>query len=127
MIKGIDVNDDNDTSTKISNTIIEELSNMILDRYSISISRETKLSELMFYDTDWLNIGINKKEVPSYTIDALRKLIISDSSTSTSLAKGEKLRVCTRCRAVSLVGDVTGLWTMVFQRTCMCGNAWVNV
>lgn len=127
LIKGIDVNDDNDSSTKISNTIIEELSNMILDRYSISISRETKLSELMFYDTDWLNIGINKKEVPSYTIDALRKLIISDSSTSTSLAKGEKLRVCTRCRAVSLVGDVTGLWTMVFQRTCMCGNAWVNV
>lgn len=127
LIKGIDESDNNDGTTKISNTIIEELSNMILDRYSISISRETKLSELMFYDTDWLNIGINKKDVPPYTVDALRKLIISDSPASGCLPKGEKLRVCTRCRAVSLVGDVTGLWTMVFQRTCMCGNPWVNV
>ncbi|KAK6454350.1 mediator of RNA polymerase II transcription subunit 16 [Scheffersomyces xylosifermentans] len=45
-----------------------------------------------------------------------------------------KLRKCTRCRSVSLVSDplvfdapsTIGLWTMVFQRTCLCGNAWVN-
>lgn len=77
------------------------------------------------------------------SVDALRKVIIAASSP---LAKGDnfesgrgyesanKIRKCTRCRSVSLVADplvfdapsTIGLWTMVFQRTCICGSAWVN-
>lgn len=76
-------------------------------------------------------------------VDALRKIIINAGPTVSSggafaMGKGysskSKIRKCTRCRAVSLVADpsifdgtgVFGVWTMVFQRTCICGNAWVN-
>ncbi|CUM65064.1 uncharacterized protein PRCAT00002686001 [Priceomyces carsonii] len=62
-------------------------------------------------------------------IDGLRKIIIPLEKDNNSA-----LRKCTRCRSVSLVSDplifnyrgTRGLWTMVFQRTCICGNAWVN-
>lgn len=76
-------------------------------------------------------------------IDALRKIFISCGPTiscsgSASLGKGytsnNKIRKCVRCRSISLVSDplvfessnAIGLWTMVFQRTCICGSAWVN-
>lgn len=61
-------------------------------------------------------------------VDALRKVLI-DLKTNTL-----GLRKCTRCRSLSLINDPLvfshtslGLWTMVFQRTCVCGSAWVNV
>lgn len=77
------------------------------------------------------------------SVDALRKVIISASSPIVSggvhvMGRGyvtaNKVRKCTRCRSVSLVADplvfdaasTIGLWTMVFQRTCICGSAWVN-
>lgn len=74
-------------------------------------------------------------------IDALRKIIIYTEKDfhagyrpSDNPKNPPKLRKCTRCRSVSLVSDplvfdapsTIGLWTMVFQRTCICGNAWVN-
>lgn len=79
----------------------------------------------------------------SDSVDALRKVIISAASPIPSgrePTKGKgyvstnKLRKCTRCRSVSLVTDplvfdapsTIGLWTMVFQRTCLCGSTWVN-
>jgi mediator of RNA polymerase II transcription subunit 16 len=66
-------------------------------------------------------------------IDALRKIIISLEGLAKPESKN-KLRKCTRCRSVSLATDpaifdstkVIGLWTMVFQRTCICGNSWVK-
>lgn len=61
-------------------------------------------------------------------IDALRKVFIDINDESLLLRK------CTRCRSISLVNDpmvfseeTLGLWTMVFQRTCVCGSAWVNI
>lgn len=76
-------------------------------------------------------------------IDVLRKIFITCSSPVFSggpsqMGRGyisaEKVRKCVRCRSVSLVADplvfepphVIALWTMVFQRTCICGSAWVN-
>lgn len=76
-------------------------------------------------------------------VDVLRKIFITCSSPVFSggpsqMGRGyisaEKVRKCVRCRSVSLVADplvfesphVIALWTMVFQRTCICGSAWVN-
>lgn len=148
----------------------------LIDRHTISINRDMKVSELFFYDVDWIDVGVTRHAAtsgknfitdgnpvisydpgkykamvrrPKYSnseeIDALRKIVIevglkldpkSDTpfvtqSTDNKLAK---LRKCTRCRSVSLVTDplvfdasrAIGLWTMVFQRTCICGSAWVN-
>lgn len=140
----------------------------LIQRHSAYVNRDMKVSELYFYDVDWIDIGINKlnsnhpeakfpldqypvihkypntvkQVVPRLRfsdkecIDALRKIVISvdfdeGSKKTTNLSK---LRKCTRCRSFSLVNDPLvfdspgniGLWTMVFQRTCICGNAWVN-
>lgn len=76
-------------------------------------------------------------------VDILRKIFISCSSPVFSggpsqMGRGyisaEKIRKCVRCRSVSLVADplmfetlqVIALWTIVFQRSCICGSAWVN-
>ena len=126
---------------------VKDIARILVDRYAHNISREIKLSELYFYNTEWLNIGFNrhnrsvedsvivyeqssnKEVVPrleiGQKIDALRKIYIYNGN----------VRRCTRCRSVSLVTDpfvfesttTVGLWTMVFQRTCICGNTWVNV
>lgn len=127
---------------------VKDIARILVDRYAHNITREMKVSELYFYNTEWLNIGFNKparsiedssiivypqvsnkKVVPRLKldrdIDALRKIYIYDG----------KIRRCTRCRSVSLVSDplvfesptAIGLWTMVFQRTCICGNTWVNI
>lgn len=80
---------------------------------------------------------------PTEAVDALRKIVIPAASPIASggvsaMGRGyvstNKVRKCTRCRSVSLVADplvfdapsTIGLWTMVFQRTCICGSAWVN-
>lgn len=139
------------------------VANMIIERHASSTNRELKLSELYFYDTSWIDVGIATRKIsekerhrevfkPTQTrlqysqteaVDALRKVIISASSTIASggmsvMGRGydssNKVRKCTRCRSVSLVADplvfdapsTIGLWTMVFQRTCICGSAWVN-
>ena len=113
---------------------VQDLAKTLVERYSISIARESKVPDLFFYNTEWLNLGNESKNkninnqlgnniVYNNGVDALRKVNIFD-----------KVRRCTRCRSVSLVTDplvfeapsTIGLWTMVFQRTCICGNAWVN-
>lgn len=69
-------------------------------------------------------------------VDGLRKIII-DAGAQHKISKSVsslKLRKCTRCRSISYVNDplvfasptTIGLWTMVFQRTCLCGSAWIN-
>lgn len=149
----------------------------LIDRHTISINRDMKVSELFFYDVDWIDVGVTRQgdestssnfvtdrtpvihhtsgkykstiRRPKYSvsegIDALRKIVIEvglklDSKPDTTIVtqdadnKLAKLRKCTRCRSVSLVTDplvfdassTIGLWTMVFQRTCICGSAWVN-
>nr|A3LY88.3 RecName: Full=Mediator of RNA polymerase II transcription subunit 16; AltName: Full=Mediator complex subunit 16 [Scheffersomyces stipitis CBS 6054] len=159
---------------------MEQIGKILIDRHAVNINRDMKVSDLYFYDVDWLDIGVNKRSArtskglsetviyPSsqlkpkmiprlqYSdkecIDSLRKIIISvdmnqitgktdtsrNGTTNHKAAiandKIAKLRKCTRCRSVSLVADplvfdapsTIGLWTMVFQRTCICGNAWVN-
>lgn len=170
------------------------MANAVIERHGHSISRDTKLSELFFYDTSWIAVGAacyrngNESEntpatnpAPNYpkgaihepmdvddgssrprkiakkmvgtlirqpyskheAVDALRKIFISCSSPVFSggpsqMGRGyisaDKVRKCVRCRSVSLVADplvfdtphVIALWTMVFQRTCICGSAWVN-
>lgn len=134
---------------------MQEIALVLLDRHQVNLNRDMKISELYFYDVDWLCVGVslphpprrplrlpittdaNEKQLPFQArlpyavnehIDALRKIVVSD---------GPKLRLrkCTRCRLVSLVTDplvfdaphTIGLWTMVFQRTCICGNLWVNI
>ncbi|KAK6460881.1 mediator of RNA polymerase II transcription subunit 16 [Scheffersomyces coipomensis] len=150
---------------------MERIGRVLIDRHAVNINRDMKVSDLYFYDVDWLNIGINRFEknpndsllnavIYSYPnlkdsilprfqysdrecIDALRKIVINIDENSFKshfeVSKSDKeiikLRKCTRCRAISLVTDplvfeapsTIGLWTMVFQRTCICGNSWVNI
>lgn len=121
----------------------------IIEKYSSFIVRDLKVAEMFYYDVNWINISNDFKDElelvrdePIFTskncktvprqrindgyIDALRKIIICSNS--------QGLRKCTRCRSVSLVNDPLifgegniGLWTMVFQRTCVCGSSWANV
>ncbi|CAI5760460.1 unnamed protein product [Candida verbasci] len=92
------------------------IGNLILERFSIIISKESKRSDLYFHDTRLI------QEMNS-SIDGLRKIVLNDAKT----------RRCTRCRANSLIKDPlvfdqnVPLWTMVFQRNCICGNSWVNI
>lgn len=157
------------------------LANVIIERHGQSISRDSRLSELFFYDTTWIAIGparirasdlsgnssngalvksmasgldaLNTSKVvgtiirqpysKNEAVDVLRKIFIACSSPVFSggpsqMGRGyisaDKVRKCVRCRSVSLVADplvfetphVIALWTMVFQRTCICGSAWVN-
>lgn len=129
-----------------------EIANVLLDRHQVNLNRDMKILDVFFYNVEWLNVGVTynlrqfhkRIEVPvtflpnqpliprlkhatDEYIDGLRKTVISD--------KNQRLRRCTRCRLVSLVTDpmgfdtppgAVGLWTMVFQRTCICGNLWVN-
>lgn len=140
------------------------IANALLERHTATLSRELRLSELYFYESNWIDVGIarlptfkNQQEPDGpyfpttprlqYSenefVDALRKIIISalpriKSGGSSAMGQGYDLRdmikKCTRCRAVALVADPSvfdspnslGLWTMVFQRTCICGSAWIN-
>lgn len=148
---------------KIPSPLISVAITMIDHHYAI-ISRDSKLSELFFYNTDWIDAGVgrsnrvstesspNEQFMPTQVrlqysenevVDALRKIIIRAPSTLRSggvstmgqgYVSNNKIRKCTRCRAVSLIADplvfgtpkTISLWTMVFQRTCICGSAWVN-
>lgn len=124
---------------------------ILLDRFTLTSSREMKIADLILYPTEWLDIGIMRNrlkidpekiinEIPGKInprwsfdnghIDALRKIFIDDGGNDNLLG----LRQCTRCRAVSGVTDSTvfetpihiGLWTMLFQRNCICGNPWIT-
>lgn len=155
-----------------------QIAKLLIERHSINISRDIKVSELFFYDVNWIDVGITKNTMSGIEnedffrsknpvihidpkdqrttiprlqynriecIDALRKVVVKvgdklNPNLATVIPKKNnnnklaKLRKCTRCRSVSsvtdpLVFDVpsnVGLWTMVFQRTCICGSAWVN-
>ncbi|EGV64799.1 hypothetical protein CANTEDRAFT_120811 [Yamadazyma tenuis ATCC 10573] len=105
----------------------------IVAKFASNIPRDLKVAEMFYYNVDWLDISY-KTSIPRHTytkhgrIDALRKVLIDAKDTSVILRK------CTRCRSISLVNDplvfsngTLGLWTMVFQRTCICGSAWVNI
>lgn len=129
----------------------------VVAKYASGISLDMKVSELFFYDVDWIGVGIQwltdecvvvdnaqdvllrppqaaKPMVPRLAygegdcVDALRKVVVLPLKPDT------KIRKCTRCRSVSLVNDpmvfnsqsTLGLWTMVFQRSCICGSIWIN-
>ncbi len=127
-----------------------EVAQILLDRFTLTSSREIKVAELILYPTEWLDIGVMRnrlrvdprqiinetpgKIIPRWSldsehIDALRKTFIYDEGED---LKG--LRQCTRCRAISSVTDISifdaplhvGLWTMLFQRNCNCGNPWIT-
>lgn len=142
------------------------IANALVDRHTMSISRDLKLSEMYFYKNDWVDVGIAvcdhyeyplskeeeedpiKRTIPrlqcsqNECVDALRKVVIRTAPglvpqrvlRTTNGYHFDKTRKCTRCRSVSLVADplvfdgpgTIGLWTMVFQRTCICGSPWVN-
>lgn len=151
----------------------------IIKKYASIVRRDQRISELFFYNVDWLSIGVTKqpgdsRDLPSAPatmavltyprlsprikprlryhnseyIDGLRKVVLDTGGLFSKRIgpynpKKQKknptenlasLRRCSRCRAVSSINDplvfasptTVGLWTMVFQRTCLCGNAWIN-
>lgn len=143
---------------------MQQIARVLIKRHSVNLAQHTKVSELFFYDVEWLGIGINnlskskklniegssvanKFPIAQDTskprlyynekecIDALRKIVINMAGYPFLKSNSGKLRKCTRCRSVSLVTDPLvfdnpgsiGLWTMVFQRACICGNSWVNI
>lgn len=143
---------------------MQQLAKVLINRYSQNFTQDIKVSELFFYNTDWLNIGINQhkksnklkaRELPPVyrypnntgnfeprsrfdednCVDGLRKIVMNIKGGAFSKTNNGKLRKCTRCRSISLVTDPfvfesatsIGLWTMVFQRVCICGNSWVNI
>ncbi|KAG7194953.1 mediator complex subunit [Scheffersomyces spartinae] len=131
------------------------VANAVLDRFSTYVNRDNRVSEQFFYDVDWLGIGIcNDKfyvdslkvsttslyvptsmnsfpiyrlqQSPTQCFDALRKVGIDMSKS--------KIRKCSKCRGISLATDPViyelshpiGLWTVHFQRMCICGGVWVH-
>lgn len=121
----------------------------VLERHLVLMLRDLQLLELYFYDSLWLDIGVSRKRkagtrlqiTPNKAVDALRKIFITCTHTVVpgGLPVGRpcnsksRVRKCVRCRSVSLMRDpfvydsaALGLWTMVFQRTCICGSAWIN-
>lgn len=145
--------------------IIEDLipvAKMVIARHARTINRDIRISDIYFYNTDWLQVGYNLLRSTEKTIeweketilndksvnepvkpilqiseaeyiDALRKIVISTEQKNTNMKK-MRYRRCLRCRALSLTNDPLvfgverniGLWTMVFQRSCICGSSWVN-
>lgn len=143
---------------------VKYMASVLTERHAATISRDLKLSDLYFYENNWIDVGIARKQIPkpyipaneeykpmvprlrysdNEVVDTLRKIVINAGPTvksggASAMGKGyslkNKIRKCMRCRAVSLVADPSifdgpggfGIWTMVFQRTCICGNAWVN-
>lgn len=123
------------------------LAGSLIERHNASVSRDPKYLTLYFHDTMWLDISVASRsahvEPPSghlpttprfhlsktECIDVLRKLVIDAGPT---LKPNPKLRKCVRCRLVSLLSDpflfdtATSLWTLHFQRTCICGSSWVT-
>lgn len=134
----------------------------VIDMYLEYTKKDVKVSEVYFYDVEWLQIGIfnaTDTEVrehlsfqnqvislnlmnytvprlqisPNECIDALRKIVIP--LPSHQLHDRVKLRKCLRCRSYSLVSNPSvfestnsmNQWTIVFQRTCVCGGSWVAV
>ncbi|RCK65519.1 Mediator of RNA polymerase II transcription subunit 16 [Candida viswanathii] len=126
----------------------------LLDRFTMNSSREMKVAELVLYPTEWLDIGVMRKKTwidPSKIlndapqkvilrwdfegghIDSLRKIYMDDDFARAA-ASNNGLRQCTRCRGISAVTDnnvfevqtPAGLWTMLFQRNCLCGNPWIT-
>ncbi|KAK9449919.1 mediator complex, subunit Med16 [Limtongia smithiae] len=90
------------------------------------IKPELDLQALYFYPTDWLGLGRRgssfKTEI-GLEIDNLRKQILSP--------QGVHRRRCVRCGSMSTLEDFKGVkatphWTLVFQRNCICGSAWVK-
>lgn len=131
---------------------MEELSRWVVTKHGAYATRDLKVAEIYYYDVSWLDVGrastrarvdgggtgtgggdvapgpkkfVPRLAFPSGLVDGLRKNLIGDPTG---------LRRCTRCRTVSLENDplvygggAVGLWSMVFQRTCVCGNAWVSI
>lgn len=121
----------------------------VVAKHSATLQKDIKISEVYFYDASWIKVGIYSEIKPpdspllviprlqiskSECIDALRKVVFS-LPLNRGYTNSTKIRRCTRCRSYSLINDpVTfeptsqvGLWTIVFQRTCLCGSSWVNI
>lgn len=135
----------------------QNVAKAILDRFSTYINRDTRVSEQFFYDVNWLGIGVGNEEfyMDSLTIPTSSALIVSSQANPTSVYRlqhtptqcfdtvrkvdidlsSSKIRKCSRCRGISLVADPTvytnstpiGLWTVHFQRYCICGGIWVHL
>lgn len=132
------------------------LAKWVVGKQATFISRDLKIAEMFYYNVDWLDIGFKsqvesiefkqedhtisndvtyfKKEmIPRQVfnkrerIDVLRKILFDVKNM-------KNVRKCVRCRSMSLINDPLvfstsslSLWTVVFQRTCICGSAWVNL
>lgn len=93
----------------------------------LSSQKQVMSLKLMNYTVPRLQIS------PNECIDALRKIVIP--LPSYQLDDRNKLRKCLRCRSYSLVSNPSvfdsnnsmNQWTIVFQRSCVCGGSWVAV
>lgn len=118
---------------RVPKALIPAATTMVERHYAI-VSRDLKLSELFFYESDWIDTGIARLKPPmasasqddylptqvrlSYgkheAVDVLRKIVID---TPVSIRSGgvqgtgpgqspvNRIRKCTRCRSVSLSND----------------------
>ncbi|KAK9242922.1 mediator complex, subunit Med16 [Lipomyces tetrasporus] len=96
--------------------------------YLQRIKPDIDIPTLYFYPTKWL--GLEEKyhveEAEGVEIDGLRKQIMKVDDRPA-------WRRCVRCGSVAAIEDSTksynkfpSMWTVAFQRNCICGSSWVR-
>lgn len=92
----------------------------LIDVFRNIVSSGLDVSRLYFFDVSWLGLNRQLDE-----IDVLRKTVLGTSA-------GLQCRRCTRCGGRSTWTDVKSMvsasasWTVVFQKSCMCGGNWIS-
>ncbi|KAK9453703.1 mediator complex, subunit Med16 [Dipodascopsis uninucleata] len=102
-------------------SVVHRVRNVFLQR----IKTELDIPSLYFYPTTWLNLSYERLPLSGSVveIDGLRKQIMP--------ADKSHWRRCVRCGSISVLDDIKTTkfpsnWTVAFQRSCICGSAWVK-
>ncbi|KAK9388649.1 mediator complex, subunit Med16 [Lipomyces mesembrius] len=96
--------------------------------YLQRIKPEVDIPSLYFYPTKWLGITerYHVEEADDVEIDGLRKQLMK-------IDDRPAWRRCVRCGSIATIEDLTNtynklpsMWTVAFQRNCICGSSWVR-
>ncbi|KAK9376627.1 mediator complex, subunit Med16 [Lipomyces chichibuensis] len=96
--------------------------------YLQRIKSEIDIPTLYFYPTKWLGITerYHVEEADDVEIDGLRKQLMKVDDRPA-------WRRCVRCGSIASIEDLTktynkfpSMWTVAFQRNCICGSSWVR-
>ncbi|KAK9353902.1 mediator complex, subunit Med16 [Lipomyces doorenjongii] len=96
--------------------------------YLQRIKPDVDIPTLYFYPTKWLGITerYHVEEADDVEIDGLRKQLMK-------LDDRPAWRRCVRCGSIATIEDLTktynkfpSMWTVAFQRNCICGSSWVR-